>query len=237
MKNLSFIPVNWLAMVLVVLAGVLGTACNRELPPDPIELEYFPVETGKYRVYEVRDTTFTTTDTVAGHYFKREEVSGTEQDALDRTIYRLDNYRAEVTPEGTPGRWRYLQLWSMFRSEDWAERIEGNTRFVVLDFPLNQGKRWNGNIFNNNGAENFTILSRDTTVTFMGRTYTNCLLVRWRLVNDSRISELDTYEAYQRGIGKVFRLDKFLKWNIVDNVIELSSDSYIYREALVDHNF
>lgn len=223
--------------VLVYGLGLLGTylllSCNRNLEYEYPDLNLYPLIQGKFRIYEVKDTTYTTSGAVAKQYYKKELTDSNEVDLNNRPLSRLEIYRGNTLDSLT-----FSELWTQYVDANWAERIEGNTKYVVLMFPVKQGTTWDGNMFNNNGKENFVYKNLDTTVVVNGVEFKNCVYVQQRLSNSSLLTEINTYEIYARGIGKIKRYDSYKKYNLSptgDRI--LTTDSYFYEEVLFMHNY
>ncbi len=210
----------------------LLVACVRKIEVSPPKgSELFPVTIGLYRIYEVWDTTFTTTDTIFKHYFVYEKLTGTEKDINGRTLYRLERYESPTYP----GNFTFRELWTLYKSTTHAERREGNTRYVVLEFPVELNKSWDGNRFNDFDPEFYRYVNVDTTVTIQQNTFQNCVMVLQRHVEGSILQEIHTYELYAPEVGMIKRYDRMLLWDYDGNNRILSTDSYMTRIELVDY--
>lgn len=221
-----------------LIGTMLLMSCGRETPEPEAERVYFPIEKGKYRTYWVEDTTYTTSATIAKGYYKQEQNDSLELDGLGRTISRLNILRAEkdsVTGKISP--FSFQQLWTQYSDKITAERIEGNTRYVVLQLPIQKEKTWNGNLYNDQGNQIYRYISTDSTIELNNKTYPHCVVVLQRKIEGSIISDVETYEIYAPGIGKIARYDRYLQYNY--NAVSepvLNTSSYIYREILIDNN-
>jgi len=235
----------WLLPWVAALGLVAAAGCERTLAP-PISGElYYPLRDSAERVYRVEDTTYTVSGAVVNRYRKREYTLGTVTDLTGRPLSRLEIYRAPLDV----GPFTFRELWTQFRSSERAERTEGNTRYVVMNFPLRRGKTWDVNLFNNNavGSDDDRLWARavvgnmDTTVVLNGTRYTRCIFIRHRKdKSDSR--DIYTYEIYAPGIGKIERYDRYMVYDIVPRPgggvnFVLNTNSYIYREQLLSHTY
>lgn len=227
--------------VLSLLSG-----CERKIDPEPWDSSIYPIQDGKYRTYRVSDTTFILSggvNAVGRTYLRRELANGTETDLLGREVSVLEIHTAQFDDEGNPLSWEPNAIWQQWKDNRFAERVEGNTRYQVLAFPVTRNRQWDGNEFNGNnniptlGYSNFTYLRTDTTVVVAGRAYPNCVVVQQRRIDNSLISNIYTYEVYAPGIGKIERYDRYLYYILRDQNIELSTESYVYHEVLTDHNY
>ena len=172
-------------------------------------------------------------------YFKKEVTEGTETDLLGREVSKLWLY---TSPDslGSNYSWSFSELWTQWADDQNAERIEGNKRLWVLRLPPYQGSTWNGNFYNNEGAQTYEYINLDTTVTIQGTTYENCvyvLQVPFRQPVEQQGGAIfiieHAYEIYAPGIGKIVRYCKYFVAQ--DGVPE--SESKVYYEELVSHNF
>lgn len=218
---------------LFALVFLLQISCNRKIDYEFPDLNLYPIIQGKYRIYQVVDTTYNTQGSIPKFYYKKELTDSNETDLKNRIISRLNIYLGNSLDSLT-----FSELWTQYLDGTWAERIEGNTKFLVLKFPVKLNDSWNGNEFNDLGKENFTYLNIDTTVIINGVTYPNCVFVQHRLNNSSLLTEINTYEIYARGIGKIKRYDNYKKYNLNSNGTRtLTTDSYFYEETLLEHNY
>ena len=234
-------------ILLVLLAvGVAFAGCKRDYDPVPSHVELvYPIEDGKYRIYHVIDTSYASAQGIdALTYYKMERTDGTEEDLLGRETSRLWLYTSPDTlgtPENPEYQWTFSELWTQYVDDKYAERIEGNTRYLVLKMPPYEGSSWNGNLFNNGDVQTYTYLNIDTTVTVQGETFDNCVYVeqvpfRMPVPNDSGAVFFlieHAYEIYAPNVGKIVRYCKYY----VEQQGVAESDSKVYFEELVDHNY
>ncbi len=232
-----------------LLVGLAFLAsCNRTYDPTPEYVDrIFPLDDGKYRIYHVVDTVFETA--ISGEfeeqvYYKRELVDGTELDLLDREASKLWIHRSPDTlgtPDNPEYNWTYHDLWTVYKGDEYSERIEGNTRYLVLRNPAYPNATWDGNLFNNEAQQTYRYTNIDTTVTVQGTTYENCVFVLqqefYQPIADSTgaifISDY-SYEIYAPDVGMIVR---YFKTYLRQNNVVVAEDSRIFREELVEHNF
>lgn len=230
---------------LLLLTGL--AACNRTYDPTPEHLEMiYPIQDGKQRIYHVVDTVFETSNSSlleSRTYYKREVTEGTEEDLLGREVSKLWLYESPDTL-GTPDvpqfDWTFTELWTQYLGDEYAERTEGNTRYLPLRIPPYPKSTWNGNLYNNQTPQTYQYVNIDTTVTLNGATYENCVFVLqqeyYRPVQDSSSAIFiieHAYEIYAPGIGKIVRY--FKDFEMQSGVID--PESRIYMEVLVSHNY
>lgn len=231
--------------ILAALVALMG--CNRTYDPVPEHVDrIFPLEEGQRKVFQVIDTAYrsSVTDVAVDRYFKRETYEGTENDLLNREVtrVRLDRTPDDLTP-GPPYDWSFHDLWTEYLGDDYAERIEGNTRYLVLRIPPLDGTTWDGNLFNGQDVQQYRYANTDTTVTVGDVTYEQCVVVIQvpyrKLGSSSSFVEIEeyTYEVYAPNIGKIMRYDKYLEIQR-DNTNDqgtIQDRSHVHIETLVSH--
>jgi hypothetical protein len=229
--------------LLLALIAVLAS-CNREYDPTPEYLDrIFPIEEGNQRIYHVIDTSY---ESSAGFdattYYKREEVGGKETDLLGREANTLWIYTSPDTigtPDNRIYNWDFFELWTTILDEEFAERIEGNIRYLVLRVPPYEGSTWNGNLYNSGEVQTYSYKSIDTTVTVMGQSYENCVYVEqvpFRQPVPTQGGPFflieHAYEIYAPDIGKIERYFKYY----VEQDGQVVPESRVFHERLVEHN-
>lgn len=229
--------------LLCVVTALLG-GCKRDLDPvAPYLNEIFPIQDGKLRVYHVIDTVYATVNSQLFEvrtYYKKEETNGTEDDLLGREVSKLHLYLSPDTLPPDVYQWTFSELWTQYLGESFAERIEGNVRYLVLRVPPYEYSTWNGNLYNNQDVQTYQYMNLDTTVTVQGVTYEHCVYVlqvpyRRPVANrgGTYFLEEHAYEIYAPKIGKLVRYSKFYEEQ--NGVAE--PESRVYHEELVTHNY
>jgi hypothetical protein len=238
---------------LLLLMGMVVTACRKDYDPvSPMAREVFPIQDGKHRIYYVIDTSYASATLLdARTYYKKELTEGTETDLLDREVSKLWLHVSEDTL-GTPAnpifQWDFDELWTQYLDDTYAERIEGNTRRLVLRWPPYEGSTWNGNLYNNLEDQTYRYVNVDTTVTVRGMTYEHCVYVlqvpfRMPVVKNPGDPPPPffliehAYEIYAPKIGKIVGYYKYYEEQVISGNVQIDEDSRIYYEELVSHNY
>ena len=106
--------------------------------------EYFPLEVGQWSEYEVEEVFHTALSIDTSRYWLKEVITESFEDLGGRTSYRIERFwKTNMQDEYT-----IKDVWYANRTQNSAERIEENVRFVRLIFPLSLEKEWDGNLFN-----------------------------------------------------------------------------------------
>lgn len=127
---------------------LLTTCQSREVSPAINGTEYFPLSAGTYWVYNVTETNISQ---VNGQTNDLYQLMLTITDTVHTSGEVLFKVVRSRRPDASAG-WSVVDTWS-FRKNDFRAVVqEGNIPYVVMTFPLSEGKTWDGNALNNLGG-------------------------------------------------------------------------------------
>ncbi|MCF8459553.1 MAG: hypothetical protein K9G46_02425 [Flavobacteriales bacterium] len=133
-------------ILLFAIASSLLSGCYLEDGDLPfIGYEYFPTEIGRFIEYKV-DSTWQ--DDPAGqlgfaevHYFLRDLNESPFTDEEGRPATRVERY-SRLSPLSE---WKIKDVWYRVKTAKLAEQNEENVEFIKHNFPVKDGKKWDGN--------------------------------------------------------------------------------------------
>ena len=137
--------------------GVVFFACERVLDTvAPVTYEYFPLETGKYKIYQIDSTVYDEYNcTVQTTSYQVKELTGTTgTDGEGDLYYRVEQY---VRTDSTQP-WVLSSIGSEKIEDNQLQRVENNQRIIKMVFPVIENKTWDGIVF----------IRRDTLVPIRG---------------------------------------------------------------------
>jgi len=130
-----------LSILCAVLSAALIGCYDEDLTGMDLGYDYFPSEIGKYVVYEV-DSVWQ--DDIIGpigagqvSYLLHEQNESVFVDEAGRDAIRVER----VTTSTSPMR---IRVWSRVRTASFAEQQEENVIFIKHNFPIREGKQWQG---------------------------------------------------------------------------------------------
>jgi hypothetical protein len=139
------------------------SGCYREDTLLPfIGYDYFPTELGRFVEYKVdsiwQDDPAGPIGSAEAHYFLRDLNESPFIDEEGRSAIRVERYsRQSLITE-----WNIKDVWCRVRTPNIAEQNEENVIFVKHNFPVKDGKTWNGN--SKNTLQTLQELYNQTTV-------------------------------------------------------------------------
>ena len=124
-------------------------SCGEEEFFEPLDLDrdlsYFPVELNRPLIYDL--DSIVVFRTVGGVRYDtarsqvREELVEAFEGADGQTVYRGERYNRSAGSD-----WRFVQSYTVRRTNGAAFRTEDNLTFTKLIFPIGAGKTWDGHV-------------------------------------------------------------------------------------------
>lgn len=138
---------SWIKTMFIVMAPLLSgvIACNetKEIGPETVGYDYYPIEIGQQRIYDVEEVIFRITGFDTTFYQLRETIFDSIV-SLDQTTYLLRrDVRANVQEE-----WESDSIWSVARTSNYLAITENSVPFIKLTFPVDLSNEWDGNSLN-----------------------------------------------------------------------------------------
>lgn len=180
---------------------------DKEVVKVDIGYEYFPNQVGNYVIYRV-DSLYYNDFTLSIDTFQfqiKEKLSENFTDLSNRVAQRVERYYRKNESEN----WVLKDVWFANRTENSAEKVEENIRFVKLVFPLKKDNDWNGNRFNQLGEKTYTLSRLHEPMTLGNLSFDSTLYVLQQA--DSNLIEKNfACEIYAKHAGLIYKKQLFL---------------------------
>ncbi len=137
--------INYAVIVLVVLS-LLQSCSSDSIEPDTsrVGFDYFPLETGLFRIYDVEDITFSVLGNDTANFQLKEQVVDSFQNQNGDFTFIL--HRFSRADDSQP--WGLDSVWTARRTPWQAIVVENNVPFIKLSFPIKLDSVWDGNALN-----------------------------------------------------------------------------------------
>lgn len=187
-----------LPLILFLLVG-----CQSD-NADPVSsgYDYFPLETGRYVIYDVdeRQYSLNATMPVQRTYQLKEVVGTAYTDVTGQPAYRLLRYRRS----GDSQPWQADSVWSARLVDDEGIRTENGLDFVKLRFPVSDRLRWNGNRRNAAGDERYEIRNSGQPYRVSDKQFAETVMVVARQ-DSTLVSQDKRIEVYAKQVGLIYK--------------------------------
>jgi hypothetical protein len=172
--------------------------------------DYFPLTVGMYQVYDVQEITYSAfAPPQARTYQLRQEIVDFFTNGEGNTTYVMHR----STRQQQTDNWTYVNTWSAYRSAQYRVVQEENVKLVKLIAPMQVGNKWNGNIFNTLGDDEYRVESMgkafhgNTDISFDNTVVVNQSDERTLLFQDER------KEVYAFGIGLAYKESNVIQFS------------------------
>jgi hypothetical protein len=162
---------------------------------------YFPLKKGIFQVYSVNEIHYTAIalpDT--SDYELMMEVADSFPGPEGYTYVIVRSRRSAASDP-----WTMLDTWSARKTDTRVIVSEGNTPFVKIIFPPSPGTRWNGNVFNTLGDDEYELKDPDRPAEVNGMTFEKTLTVEQEQNEDLIVFNDQRSEIYARDVGLIYR--------------------------------
>jgi hypothetical protein len=240
------LPFLLLALAFTVTMFSCKKPDDRPAPPQA-EQEYYPLEKGKWVLYEVDSTIWDDTFCVERfyHYQVMHRVADTFTDAQGRPSYRVETYiRKKVLDE-----WEPHSVFYVTNTKVTLEMVYDQLRYIKMVFPIQEGEKWKGNNY---------ILTKDPDYAYYDnwdyyyknvqhpfntgyKVFDNTVTVEQidEAVGDPIVypeknaSRTSSREVYASGVGMVYR--EYIRWTYDAATTKCRKGNGVVMKA-VDHN-
>jgi hypothetical protein len=197
--------------LIYLLLLLIAASCSREevqLDERALGLQYFPLETGLYRIYAVEEIQFfLNTGCVENAALTTYQV----REAVVDSFANLEggySYRIARSVRNNPGEiWRQDSIWTARRDHRRAVLVENNIPVMKLSFPLEDKKVWDGNILNDREEDTYelTRFFKPFTADIGSITFPRTVTVVQEDFDDLIVFKDIRKEIYAEDIGLVYK--------------------------------
>lgn len=196
-------------IVAVILLIFAIASCKKDstLPSVDMGYQYFPINKGHWIIYDVDSTVwddfFPLEDSRHDSTFKfqlKELTESVFNDNTARPTERIERYKKYDT-----GNWFIKNVWFTNRTNTTAEKVENNTRYLKLTFPVRKSIAWNGNIYNTQEKQDYIYKEVNSPFTVNGISFDSTLTVLQKVDTSSLIKKEYAIEVYAKNVGLIYK--------------------------------
>ena len=179
----------------------------QSIDPETVDLghDYYPLEIGRYIIYNQHDTIYNSVTVVDTTYHVKEVIHDSYKEGTEEKFI-VYHYAKKTTDTVWP-----IQpdsVWTVVNTNNQLIRTESNIDYIKLVFPVKEGKAWNGNAKNPAGEftssdKFYRMTDLNKPYTINGMVYPNTLKMTIANQSDEIVSMDIRYDIYAKGIGFV----------------------------------
>src|SRR5688572_4776748 len=196
-------------VALLFSVAALSYGCSKDYEPDPKEMgyDYYPLNIGDFRVYNVHEVRYQDEDSTVTDYQLRERLDTTYTNQAGELTYKLiRSKRADSSAT-----WSDDSVIVLNRSVSDLRSTANNIKKVKMIFPVRNFKNWNPNAFNTLDSADSFYNDRGAAFTVNGKQYDNT--VRVVEANISNILRLENrYDIYAENVGLIYKKEHVINF-------------------------
>jgi len=220
---------SFLLLLIAILACTEST-----VTPDPnrLGLNYFPLEVGSFRVYDVEEINYTVLAVDTFNYQLREIVSRKAVDITGDSVFII--YRESRSDELEA--WQLDSVWTARLTGTAAVMVENNVSFLKMVFPIRNDSTWDGNSLNVKSPEFYRYDTFFPDTVLNDTTYMDLVKVIQSDQGEDFLGRDDRMEIYVQDIGLLIKESVVLKFCQMDCAEEKEIEAgRIWRQTLTSH--
>ena len=198
MKNTTLYILSILSII------TLFTSCQKD-PEQPKDItigqSFYPIQQGQFQTFLVKQTRFALNETPVTTTDQLKEVIGDE--FVGENGEKLNEVLRYVRPNGLEV-FRLDSVFSVRKDENVVVKMEHNIPYVKMDFPIEEGKTWNGNQFNARPLKDFLAEDVNASKTIGNSNFSNTITVI-ESQDSSLVDKELRYEIYADEVGLVYK--------------------------------
>lgn len=168
------------------------------------DLRFFPLQLGHANTYQVDSFVFNDfTETIDTYYYESQSViSDTFRDNLADLAYQWDFYQRRDSTR----RWQLQKRG--FVNDNSPQDLHwflDNRRYIAFNWPVEEGKSWDGNAYNRSLRVNYTYHDVYENFDVGRKTYDSTVRVT-KAEEESLINQFREFEVYAKDVGRIYRL-------------------------------
>lgn len=196
---------NTVLYILLFCSSIfIFTSCQND-PEEPKDItfgqSFYPIEEGRFQTFLVKQTRYALNETPVTVTYQLKEVIGDEFEGENGE--KVNEVLRYVRLNGLEV-FRLDSVFSVRKDENVVVKMEHNIPYVKVDFPVEEGKVWNGNLFNARPARNFLAQEVSAAKALGDNSFSNTFTVI-ESQDSSLVDKNLRYEVYADEVGMIYK--------------------------------
>ena len=181
-----------------LFSTALILSCTEDAEIIPLGLDYFPINVGEFRVYDVMETTYVDkVETIENYQFRESFYDSIESENEVTFLMRIERRSTELE------NWVSIESIAIRQTTTNLDYREANISLIKMSYPVLASRMWDGNAQNQNPSQSYRYEELDENDDIFDQSEHIKVILSDLPAN---IVERDErFEIYARGIGLVER--------------------------------
>lgn len=206
MKPLSLIPFMAIWFLMACTEKTISPDDNR------LGLEYYPLEIGQYRIYDVDEILYSISSFDTLQYQLRESVVDAFENAEGTTTYTIHRQKRDDEQAA----WQLDSVWTARKTSTLAISVENNVSLIKMVFPIENDLSWDSNKFNQSGEKRFTYDLNVADTTLADQKHEGLVKVVQSEIEENIVNRDERYEIFAPNVGLIIKHGIRLSFCTVD---------------------
>jgi hypothetical protein len=184
---------------LVLLTMITAFSCDPKTTEPVDDYNYFPLQAGRYLVYQVQEEVYSTSqkDPVIKTWQEKDEVIKVE------TTEGISTYTfSRSSRNNTSEYWQKVKEFTVQKYPDKILTNIDNRTYFSMAFPVDPNLEWNGNSYNDLDEENYHYQNINKPASLDAQSFDNTLTIEERR-DTSIINKYIGVKQYAHGVGLI----------------------------------
>ncbi|MFN6943842.1 MAG: hypothetical protein ACK4ND_02770 [Cytophagaceae bacterium] len=218
----------------LIITSFIWSCKPDKLDPEQIDIgyDYYPVEEGKYCIYEIEKTEFGAATREFSNYQLKEVIKDTLH-LGGQVIHRLERFYRESAD--LPWKSQPDSVWTLQKTPGQIIRGENNFRYIRLVFPIEENIKWDGNSLNTISAEEYRMRKMDQPLTLGNQYFPKTISVLHK-GDSSLIGKEYREEVFARGVGLAYKVTEIIEYKNTGGLIGTdTTGGVLYYQKLIGY--
>lgn len=175
---------------------------------DRLGLNYFPLEVGDYRIYDVVEKNYSVLGVTEEIYELKQSVADSNLNAGNNLQYIIHRSTRINSTES----WHLDSIWTAQKTTSLAVLTENNVPFVKLSFPIEHKLEWDGNGLNTLASETYWYDTEVPDTTLSETVYQNIVKVIQSDRGEDFLGLENRSETFAPDAGLIIKESTILKY-------------------------
>ena len=214
-------------VLIIIFLGCSDSTINPN--SNQIGLEYFPMQVGDFKIYDIEETNFSVLGSETSIYQLKESVADSFLNIENQFSYIINREtRINDTHE-----WVLDSVWTARVTNQYAVLVENNRSIMKLVFPIEHGLQWDGNALNSKSEKIFTYNLNIGDTILMENQFSNLSKIIQSDIEENLINRNESFEIYAKDVGLIIKNSIILEYCQTDCPETKTVDSgRIYKATL-----
>lgn len=220
-------------ILLISIFYLWSCSDTREVTPEDLGMNYYPLRTGLYNIYQVNGVEYVNAnDSTVFSYQLKESVIDSFLNLESGISYKILRQKRDTSDET----WETDSIWTVRKDEIRVIRTENNIPIINLVFPVSESKIWDANGLNDRDIDNYEMVEVGKPYNGEFVTFDETLTVIQEYIPDKFVNFISRKEIYSKQAGLVYKENIKLIFLQGDQANEEIIDSGIrYFQSIIEY--